>query len=253
MKKRIAMLFMLVLVLAMAGCGKDDGCNHEWADATCETPKICKLCDETEGEALGHSWEDATTEAPKTCTACQVTEGEKLQADDPRFTTAATRDLQGVWVSEPVPLNMGNLGLTGEEKLVLIYEFGNTGKMSISSELEDEASFRTGTKNLLVEMFYQEFSAKGLDRAAADEAAVEAYGMTLEAYAEKIVNQLVKQLTNIGSDMVYYVEGNKLYRGQSWNEPLEESEFPLENGVLLIDKDVMDATGEPLKWTRVED
>ena len=93
-----------------------DFCEHEWVDATCETPKTCDICGETEGEALGHSyeavvtepncedkgytthtcsvcgdaytsdevdalghsWKDATTEAPKTCESCGETEGEPL-------------------------------------------------------------------------------------------------------------------------------------------------------------------------------
>lgn len=30
--------------------------EHEWTDATCETPKTCSVCGKTEGEALGHDW-----------------------------------------------------------------------------------------------------------------------------------------------------------------------------------------------------
>lgn len=29
-----------------------EGCQHEWQEATCTTPKTCKLCGETEGEAV---------------------------------------------------------------------------------------------------------------------------------------------------------------------------------------------------------
>ena len=50
--------------------------GHSWVDASCTTPKICTLCEEVEGTALGHSWVDATCEQPKTCTLCAVTEGE---------------------------------------------------------------------------------------------------------------------------------------------------------------------------------
>ena len=55
-----------------------DGPNHTWAEATCEAPKTCSVCGETEGEALGHSWVEATCEAPKTCSGCGLTEGEAL-------------------------------------------------------------------------------------------------------------------------------------------------------------------------------
>ena len=51
---------------------------HIWKEATCETPKTCTKCEETEGSALGHSWKEATCEAPKTCTVCGKTEGSAL-------------------------------------------------------------------------------------------------------------------------------------------------------------------------------
>ena len=51
---------------------------HIWKEATCETPKTCTKCEETEGSALGHSWKEATCEAPKTCMVCGKTEGEVL-------------------------------------------------------------------------------------------------------------------------------------------------------------------------------
>lgn len=30
--------------------------EHEWQDATCETPKTCSTCGKTEGDPLGHDW-----------------------------------------------------------------------------------------------------------------------------------------------------------------------------------------------------
>lgn len=76
MKIRITAMIFAVAILAalLTGCS----CEHEWAEATCLTPKTCNLCQETEGEALGHSWAEATCAAPKTCNACGETEGEAL-------------------------------------------------------------------------------------------------------------------------------------------------------------------------------
>ena len=53
-------------------------CNHEFIEATCETPKTCTKCGETEGVALGHNWVDATCEKAKHCTRCEKTEGVAL-------------------------------------------------------------------------------------------------------------------------------------------------------------------------------
>lgn len=75
MKQKISgMILLTICVMLLSGCG----CQHEWTDADCVTPRTCTLCQETEGEALGHSWQEAICEAPKICTACGVTEGEAL-------------------------------------------------------------------------------------------------------------------------------------------------------------------------------
>lgn len=55
-------------------------CEHEWVDATCQEPKHCSKCGETEGTPLEHEWAEATFAAPKTCTLCGETEGEREQS-----------------------------------------------------------------------------------------------------------------------------------------------------------------------------
>lgn len=52
---------------------KTQAAGHRFNDATCELPKTCKVCQTTEGAALGHSYKD------NTCTRCgdkQVTDTE---------------------------------------------------------------------------------------------------------------------------------------------------------------------------------
>ena len=63
-----------------AECGDTEGepLGHVWLAATCETPKTCEQCGLTNGEAKGHVWVDATCETPKTCTTCSLTDGEAL-------------------------------------------------------------------------------------------------------------------------------------------------------------------------------
>ena len=51
-----------------------DGGSHDFAPATCTTPKTCKECKATEGTVV-HKWKDATCAAPKTCELCGATEG----------------------------------------------------------------------------------------------------------------------------------------------------------------------------------
>ena len=59
---------------------KDDTdleCDHIWEDATCDKPKTCILCGETEGKAKGHDWKEADCNNPKTCKKCVKTESKK--------------------------------------------------------------------------------------------------------------------------------------------------------------------------------
>lgn len=79
-KWRVA-LVAAALGLALAGCSASAASSHEheWEAATCETPRVCKTCGETDGEPLGHTWQEATCLAPKTCTVCGKTEGKKSE------------------------------------------------------------------------------------------------------------------------------------------------------------------------------
>ena len=77
---------------ALVPCGCEDG-YHDWAEATCTEPKICKICGKTEGEALGHNYEDMAgtarvatctepgKEADRRCSRCdEVTDGKTIPA-----------------------------------------------------------------------------------------------------------------------------------------------------------------------------
>lgn len=55
-----------------------DGTVHEhtWSEATCEAPKTCSLCGETDGEPLGHDFRDGS------CTRCGKDDGTQLVRGD---------------------------------------------------------------------------------------------------------------------------------------------------------------------------
>lgn len=76
-KLLLVSIFAVVTAMSFAGCE----CEHEWEDATCTSPEICKICGETQGEALEHKWKDATCTEPKTCENCGKTEGDALGHD----------------------------------------------------------------------------------------------------------------------------------------------------------------------------
>ena len=85
-------LVCLVSILCVSCCCKDlpgtevpteapEECSHEWQDATCEAPKTCSVCGETEGEALGHTEVVVPAVAP-TCTSTGLTSGKKCTVCD---------------------------------------------------------------------------------------------------------------------------------------------------------------------------
>ena len=83
--KKIFFIYTL-LCIELCGCG----CNHSWTEATCNNPKTCELCGETEGKALGHitdewtewdeDYDDALYIKEKICSRCKdVTNSESKE------------------------------------------------------------------------------------------------------------------------------------------------------------------------------
>ncbi len=93
--KRI-LLFALTLTLLLgllSGCGH----THEWKDATCEAPKTCASCEETEGEALGHKISemlplDASGKLTRMCPRCHQRSDEVYELE-----TFVTEYIVGTW------------------------------------------------------------------------------------------------------------------------------------------------------------
>ena len=260
--KRIVLLLTLALLCAalLAGCGcKHENVNegncetaktcadcgeklaeapgHTWLDATCEAPKTCSACQKTEGQALGHTWEDATTEAPKTCATCQKTEGERIITDE-RFTTAACKDLFGTWeLVIPVDGQMMELeGFEGVLDVSLTLHLSNDGKMTMATKVDKPEEFDATLKAYMMETIYVELEATGVKREDADDALKQSVGMTVEEYVDamlKIIDfSAMFELLNM--EGCYYVDGSKLYIGESWEDEMEPNTFSLSDGKLVI-------------------
>ena len=236
-------------------CGETEGNakGHSWVEATCETAKTCSVCNKTEGEALGHTWIDATTETPKTCETCALTEGERI-ITDPRFTTAATRDLYGKWVADlDIPSEMlGIEGFEGAMTVQIYIDLDNKGTMGLGYTITNIDEFNASLSDYLEALLYTELESAGLDKTAADEAMVDEYGMTVPEYADAVVKELnlaaIFEAFNISG--VYYVEGNTLYTGISWDSTLEPSEFTLEGDTLVLGEELSGLSEESITFSR---
>lgn len=125
MKRILTLLFSLILIVSAVGCDKDikpanynvnsTVCKHEWQEANCKNPKICKICGVTDGyplkhlsstdnceqdiicercgeiihKAFPHTFEEATCKSPKHCLLCEYSEGEPTSDHD--FTEATCK------------------------------------------------------------------------------------------------------------------------------------------------------------------
>ncbi len=215
--------------------------GHVWVEATCETAKTCSTCGETEGEVPVHVWMDPTTEAPKTCEVCAKTEGEKVTTD-PRFTTAATKDVQGVWVSDvEVTGEMMELGDMDEVlKCQLVMELKYDGTMNMHMDVTNQEEFNSALGKYMVNTLYAEFQAQGIEKEDADAAMMDAYGMSMEDYANALVASMdfASMFTAFNLDGVYYAEDGKLYSGMTWDADLEPAEYTLEGDTLTLEGDL---------------
>lgn len=232
--------------------------GHSWVEATCETAKVCSDCHLTEGEALGHSWIEATTEAPKTCEICALTEGERI-ITDPRFTTAATKDIQGLWAADLIMTgeDIGlDPGIMDQLTMRLLIDLRNDGTMFASVEIPDEETFMKNLIDAYVEMMYAEFESYGMDRTAADDAMKQTYGMGLREYLESTLgtisfNDLLSSVyseLNLGG--VYYIENGKFFSGSNWKAPMVEESYILDGDTLVIDS-LSQELGQDVTLTRV--
>ena len=113
MKRLLSLNLMVFMVLLMlSGCGH----THEFEDATCTEPKICKVCGETDGKALGHSIDIGL------CNKCgKIVNKNSLKAisdfimEADSYITSATNEMKSADLSSSV--DMYNKYITAQEYL----------------------------------------------------------------------------------------------------------------------------------------
>ena len=227
-----------------AACGVAEGeaLGHTWIDATCAAPKTCTVCGETEGETLEHTWVDATTEAPKTCEVCGETEGERIITDE-RFTTSAALAYMGDWKGQ-VSISGSDMGIDGLDADVLfdvLVTFENDGDLLLVMDVADADAFKASMYDYLVASLYAEFAALGYGEEDADAGMQAAYGMTIPEYSAAYLESLDVTTLTQTMNMVYYVDGNVLYTGDTWD------------GELLYTSHVLDGDSMSITITDVSD
>ena len=259
MKKKLTVLILaLALLLVFTGCcshewnaatcetpktcakcseTEGEALGHSWADATCEAPKTCATCNKTEGAALGHSWVDATTEAPKTCSVCAATEGERIITDE-RFTTAATAAIQGKWIAEDyMPASGFELsGFDTNFNFTITYTFGNDGNMTVEYTPVNVEEFSAAVEGWIVTTVITSMADLGYSEEKTRQDFTNTNGVTLEEYAATAVDSmnLPSLLSDLNATNVYYVEGDQIYNAGTWSSTMSTTTFTLEGDTLTL-------------------
>lgn len=120
-KKVIYVLFTISLSVMLTACGHE----HTWVDATCEAPKTCSECGETEGDVLEHTWIDVTCAEPKHCSQCGTTEGEALPHTftEANYQQPATCEVCGETEGKPLQAYFEEYGLECNAELDTEYAY----------------------------------------------------------------------------------------------------------------------------------
>lgn len=79
--------------------------GHDFSDATCKQPAICKICGKNSGTTLNHNYSEATCTKAKTCKDCGTTDGSALGhavvdgiCSRCKTLQITLTDLQGTWL-----------------------------------------------------------------------------------------------------------------------------------------------------------
>lgn len=245
MKKIIALLLSVMLLLGLVACGNSGTETTAPSNTAATTAPTTEPA--TEPDA------GATTEPQVTYT----------------FDLTAAEPILGSWQYDFEMDCATMFGMAGADlklPMSMIFTFGEDGTMSVAVDGEKLSAnlenFNVQLAAALTDMMYQQFADQGMDKEAADAAMQEKYQMTVEEFSEETARQsftassLEESLES--SDSLYCVEGNQIYSyAEGAESDAEINTFQVEGDTLtLLDSnqaEMYEALGMafPLTLTRV--
>lgn len=164
-----------------------------------------------------------------------------------KFDAEACKDLFGTWRGE---LDIGKLiseGMFDEEftisdnlefscKAVITLTFRNDGAYSAEMKMDPD-EYKTMMIELAVETMYIGVQMGGMTRAEADAYFESSMGMTIREYVEASYAESEDDLLdslNESAEGVYYVEKDKIYLGDGWNQSLKGGKYALDGDTLTL-------------------
>lgn len=181
-------------------------------------------------------------------------DGNRIDASG-KFDPTVCAPLFGVWESEMLldgeMMGLGDTeGLEGLEalriKMTFCFTFYSDGGARIKIAVDME-SMRAYT----LEVTYASLMAQfGWSREEANTQFQAETGMTIEEYVDMMLaDPSVSESLNQQLDMVYYVEGDQLYVGESWSSHMNSEKFTLDGDTLTIHNSSSVVEGAPLEIT----
>ena len=132
----ITLIVITISIFTLSACGNQNNnnnnqCQHQWVEADCLYPKTCRLCGETDGEALGHT-EVIDDAVEATCTSTGLTEGKHCSVCNKIIIAQSTTPKTGhEW---------GNPTCTTPRSCIVCFEVDETSKPLGHSFVNGECS-----------------------------------------------------------------------------------------------------------------
>ena len=96
---------------------------------------------------------------------------------------------------------------------------------------------------------------QGIGKEEANETMLELYGLNVEDYVDAALGNVdvASMFAAFNYKDVYYVEDGKIYTALSWESKLfDDSEYTLNDNILIIDAMTIEDGGEPMQWEKAE-
>lgn len=162
-----------------------------------------------------------------------------------KFNTELCAPLFGQWYCA-YTVTSEESGIATDVRAEISLFFSEDGQLSSCLILNKE-----DMKLASMELMYTIYESSGITRDQVDAMFQAEYGMSLEAYVELYLESEEGRASWFQeSDQVYYVEGDKIYAGNSWNTVMEPVQFILDGDTLTL-INYNEETGESLVLTRV--
>ena len=222
MKKFFLTLLAALLALGLMACGNGDADGTTTPSDGTTTP--------SDGAATAPSTEAAATSATTPTT--------ERKTQLPAFDAEAAAPIVGIWRLE-IRTDMGIEDFDTELVLPMQMTFGEDGSYAmslISGELEENlAQFSQALSQHLAGSIYEGLADQGYEDEAADTVFQEAYGMSVQAYCDSMVESMdmSRSFSQVSSQGTYAVEGDILYISSTGND-FESNAFSVSADTLVL-------------------